>query len=147
MILPRPAIRIVEVGPRDGLQSHAGPAIPTNTKIELIRRLRVAGLSTIEITSIVNPKVVPQLADGQNVLANAQIQELLSQPGVRGPVLIPNLRGLDIALQKNVGEIAVFVSASEGFSRANIRCSVREGLDRAGQVARLAISAGVAVRG
>lgn len=140
------AVRIVEVGPRDGLQNVA-QNIPAATKIELITRLREAGLSTIEITSVVNRKVIPQLADREEVLAHGGIQTLMAEPGIRAPVLVPNLKGLEIALQNNVKEVAVFVSASEAFSRANIRCSVDEGLQRAREVASKALSAGMTVRG
>ncbi|KAK5681921.1 hypothetical protein LTS10_006455 [Elasticomyces elasticus] len=140
------AVRIVEVGPRDGLQN-VKPTIPTSTKLVLIRKLHAAGLQTVEITSVVSPQAVPQLADCRTILADSTIQSLIADPTLRMPVLIPNLKGLDIALNNKVREIAVFVSAAEGFSRANIRCSVQEGLDRARQVAEKARAHGVAVRG
>ncbi|KAK5710381.1 putative secondary metabolism biosynthetic enzyme [Elasticomyces elasticus] len=140
------AVRIVEVGPRDGLQN-VKPTIPTSTKLALIRKLHAAGLQTVEITSVVSPQAVPQLADCRTILADSTIQSLIADPSLRVPVLIPNLKGLDIALNNKVREIAVFVSAAEGFSRANIRCSVQEGLDRARQVAEKARAHGVAVRG
>lgn len=139
-------MRVVEVGPRDGLQN-VKTSISTGVKIDLIRKLRDAGLRTVEITSVVNPRAIPQLADSDRVLANPQIQELLAAPGIRAPVLIPNLKGLDLAMKHNVKEVAVFVSASEGFSKANIRCSVQEGLDRYREVARAALSNGLVVRG
>lgn len=140
------AVRVVEVGPRDGLQN-VKKSISTGVKIDLIRRLRDTGLRTVEITSVVNPRAIPQLADSERVLADPQIRELLAAPEIRAPVLIPNLKGLDVAMKHNVREVAVFVSASEGFSKANIRCSVQEGLDRSREVARAAIASGLVVRG
>ncbi|KAK3116594.1 hypothetical protein LTR53_002892 [Teratosphaeriaceae sp. CCFEE 6253] len=140
------AVRIVEVGPRDGLQN-VKPKIPTSTKLDLIHRLHAAGLRHVEITSVVSPRAVPQLADCRAVLSDPRIQSLLSDPGLRTTVLIPNLKGLDIALRSHVREVAVFVSAAEGFSQANIRCSVQAGLDRARDVAVQARASGVAVRG
>jgi hydroxymethylglutaryl-CoA lyase len=139
-------VRIVEVGPRDGLQN-VKTKIPTTTKLALIHKLRAAGLQNIEITSVVSPQAVPQLADCKDVLADARIQGLMADSTLRTPVLIPNLRGLDVAIRHNVKEVAVFVSAAEGFSQANIRCSVQEGIDRARQVAEKARSHGIAVRG
>jgi hydroxymethylglutaryl-CoA lyase len=139
-------VRIVEVGPRDGLQN-VKSKIPTATKLSLIHKLRAAGLQNIEITSVVSPQAVPQLADCKDVLADSRIQGLMTDSILRTPVLIPNLKGLDIAMRHNVKEVAVFVSAAEGFSRANIRCSVQEGIDRARQVAEKARSHGIAVRG
>lgn len=141
-----PAVRIVEVGPRDGLQNIQKP-IPTPVKLELIRRLERTGLSTIELTSVVSPKAIPQLADCRQVLQNTSINQLLNNRRLRLPVLVPNLKGLDIALQQNVREIAVFISATEGFSRANINCTVDQSIERAEQVASKALSARVAVRG
>jgi hydroxymethylglutaryl-CoA lyase len=140
------SVRIVEVGPRDGLQN-VKAKIPTTTKLALIHKLRAAGLQNIEITSVVSPRAVPQLADCKDVLADSRIQGLMTDSTLRTPVLIPNLKGLDIAMSHNVKEVAVFVSAAEGFSQANIRCSVQEGLDRARQVAEKARSHGIAVRG
>lgn len=140
------SVRIVEVGPRDGLQN-VKSKIPTTTKLALIQKLRSAGLRTIEVTSVVSPRAVPQLADCKDVLTDSRVQTLMSDPALRTPVLIPNLKGLEIALRHKVKEIAVFVSASEGFSQANIRCSAREGLDRAREVVAKARSSGLAVRG
>ncbi|EXJ71024.1 hydroxymethylglutaryl-CoA lyase [Cladophialophora psammophila CBS 110553] len=139
-------VRIVEVGPRDGLQN-IKTTIPTATKLELIARLRDTGLETIEITSVVSPRAIPQLADCRQVLANQTIKTLLPDDNLRLPVLIPNLKGLQIAMENSVREVAVFVSASEGFSRANINATVDEGLARARQVAQKATAAGLAVRG
>lgn len=139
-------VRIVEVGPRDGLQN-VKTSIPTPTKIELIKRLQQTGLQSVEITSVVSPRAIPQLSDCTTVLSNAHIQRVLQNGQIRAPVLIPNLKGLEIALQHGVREVAVFVSASEGFSRANINCSVQEGLDRAKAVAERARENNLAVRG
>lgn len=139
-------VRIIEVGPRDGLQNIA-KAIPTAVKIELIERLRRTGLSSIEVTSAVSPKAIPQLADNQTLLSHSSIQSLINQPSTRMPVLVPNVRGLEIALKHGVKEVAVFVSATEGFSKANTNCTVEEGLRRAGEVAARAIKEGVQVRG
>lgn len=141
-----PAVRIVEVGPRDGLQN-IRQAINSATKLELIRRLCDAGLQTIELTSFVSPRAIPQLADAQTVVQTPDIQTLLTNPSLRLPVLVPNLKGLDRALQNNIKEVAVFISATEGFSKANINCTVDEGLERARQVASKAVSAGLWVRG
>ena len=140
------AVRIVEVGPRDGLQNVSG-FVPTAAKIELIRRLREAGLQTIELTSAVSPKAVPQLADCEVVLSHGMVKDLQAQPGLHLPVLVPNSKGLELAMKHGVKEVAVFVSATEGFSKANINVSVEQGLERAMDVARLARKAGIAVRG
>ncbi|KAK2761453.1 3-hydroxymethyl-3-methylglutaryl-CoA lyase [Colletotrichum kahawae] len=141
------SVRIVEVGPRDGLQNVKSP-IDTGNKLALIERLRQAGLQNIEITSVVSPKAIPQLADCRQVLSSDLIGGWLrSSPDLRLPVLVPNSKGLQIALEHGVREVAVFVSATEGFSRANLNCSVDEGIQRAHQVATKAVSAGLAVRG
>lgn len=140
-----PSVRIVEVGPRDGLQNIMSP-IPTATKLELIDQLHATGLTTIEITSAVSPKAIPQLADCQ-VLGNDRIKTLMNDSKLRLPVLIPNMKGLEIALADGVREIALFVSATEGFSKANINATVDEGLNRARQVASKAKVAGLSVRG
>ncbi|CAK7200222.1 hypothetical protein SEUCBS139899_002913 [Sporothrix eucalyptigena] len=140
-------VRIVEVGPRDGLQN-IPDRVPTATKIELIQRLIAAGLTTIEVTSVVSPNAVPQLADCHDVLTNPSINQLLLDKSRRTPVLVPNLKGAEIASQAGVNEVAVFVSATEGFSRANTRCSVEEGLKRACDVTKLFLTRpGTAVRG
>jgi hydroxymethylglutaryl-CoA lyase len=141
-----PAVRIVEVGPRDGLQN-IRDTIPTSIKLELIQRLRKTGLQTIELTSVVSPKAIPQLADCREVLRNADIKPLLSNSQLRLPVLVPNVKGLEIAIQHGVREVAVFISATEGFSKANINCTVAQGIERATQVASLAIHSQIAVRG
>ncbi|PLB34253.1 aldolase [Aspergillus candidus] len=146
MMHPPSPVRIVEVGPRDGLQNIRQP-IPTTAKLELIRRLRETGLQTIELTSVVSPRVIPQLADCRQVLQNAAVRQLLDDRGLRLPVLVPNVKGLEIAQQHGVREVAVFVSATEGFSKANINCSVNVGIDRAKQVASMARASGIEVRG
>ncbi|KAK1059087.1 hypothetical protein LTR74_012879 [Friedmanniomyces endolithicus] len=142
----RPTVRIVEVGPRDGLQNIKS-SIPTATKVELILRLAQAGNGTIELTSVVSPKAVPQLSDNQVLLRDSGIRRLLEQGQLRLPVLVPNLKGLKAAASAGVREVAVFVSATEGFSRANINCTVEEGLQRARAVCAEAAGRGVAVRG
>lgn len=142
----QPIVRIIEVGPRDGLQNIA-KAIPTAIKVELIERLRATGLRSIEATSAVSPKAIPQLADNQALLSNSNVQRLIAEPSTRVPVLVPNVRGLELAIKHGVREVAVFVSATEGFSKANTNCTVEEGLRRASEVAALAIKSGLQVRG
>lgn len=139
-------VRIVEVGPRDGLQNIA-QTVPTDVKIELIRKLHGAGLDTIELTSVVSPKAVPQLSDCREVLKSPPIQELLKQNSLRLPVLIPNVKGIHIGSEYGISEIAIFISATEGFSKANINCTVDQGIARAKSVAQEAQRGGLAVRG
>jgi len=141
-----PSVRIVEVGPRDGLQN-IQESIPTATKLELIRRLESTGLNTIELTSVVSPRVIPQLADCRDILGDSMVKQLMSKSHLRLPVLVPNVKGLDIAVQHGVKEIAVFISATEGFSKANINCTVEQGIERARNVASLAWKSNIAVRG
>ncbi|TWB52781.1 hydroxymethylglutaryl-CoA lyase [Nitrospirillum viridazoti] len=136
-----PAIRIVEVGPRDGLQNEA-VLVPTDTKVALIDRLSATGLPVVEAGAFVSPKWVPQMADTADVLARIQ-----RRPGVGYPVLVPNERGLTQALAAGVTEVAVFAAASEAFSQRNINCSIAESLDRFAPVTRLARDSGIAVRG
>ncbi|KAJ9657416.1 hypothetical protein H2198_004291 [Neophaeococcomyces mojaviensis] len=140
------SVRIVEVGPRDGLQNVKFP-IPTPTKLELVDRLHKTGLTSIEITSVVSPKAIPQLADCRQVLGNERIKSLMSDSTLRLPVLIPNVKGLDIAIASGVREVAVFVSATEGFSKANINATVDEGVARARLVAQKARATTLSVRG
>jgi len=140
------AVRIVEVGPRDGLQN-IGNTIPTLTKLELIERLKRAGLQSIEVTSVVSPRAIPQLSDSRILLGDARMQSLLQASDMHWPVLVPNLKGFEVAKQYGVKEVAVFVSASEGFSMANTKCSVQEGLHRARAVAAAAQHCGIMVRG
>lgn len=139
MVQQSPSVRIVEVGPRDGLQN-IRDSVPTQTKLELIRRLQATGLSTIELTSVVSPRAVPQLKDCREVLQDEEVKTFLQNPRLRLPVLVPNEKGLKIAIEHGVREVAVFVSATEGFSKANINCTVQEGLERAKRVAALALA-------
>ncbi|KAI5433390.1 hydroxymethylglutaryl-CoA lyase, mitochondrial [Lathyrus oleraceus] len=134
-------VKIVEVGPRDGLQNEKN-IVPTAVKIELIHRLASSGLSVIEATSFVSPKWVPQLADAKEVM-----QEVHRLRGVRFPVLTPNLKGFEAAIAAGAKEVAVFASASESFSKSNINCSVEESLARYRTVTRAAKELSVPVRG
>ena len=134
-------VRIVEVGPRDGLQNEAGN-VPTAVKVELIHRLAAAGLPAVEATSFVSPKWVPQMADAAEVMA-----ALARRSGTSYPVLVPNLKGLEGALAAGAQEVAVFAAASESFSRRNINCSIDESLARFQPVCAQALAAGVKVRG
>jgi len=136
-----PEVRIVEVSPRDGLQNEAA-IIPTAAKIELIGRLSATGLTTIEATSFVSPKWVPQLADAAEVLAG-----ITRRPGIAYPVLVPNMQGYTRARAAGVDEIAVFAAASEAFSRNNINTSIAESLRRFDPVLEAAKADGVRVRG
>src|SRR5579859_5104376 len=140
MTLPK-AVRIVEVGPRDGLQNEAA-IVPLAAKVALIEALADAGLATVESGSFVSPKWVPQMADTADVLA-----AITRRPGVSYPVLVPNLKGLEAALAAGVEEIAVFGAASESFSRKNINCSIAESLARFRPVVDAARTAGIRVRG
>jgi len=140
MRLPQ-RVKIVEVGPRDGLQS-IRRSVPTALKIELIDRLAATGLKCIEAASFVAPLRVPQMADSLQVL-----QGIGRRPGVSYPVLVPNLRGLHDALQANISEIAIFVSASEPFSQHNLNCSIAESLQRYAAVCPEAKQRRLRVRG
>ena len=135
------AVKIVEVGPRDGLQNEAS-TIPLDVKVGLIDRLSAAGLPSIEVGSFVSPKWVPQMADTAQVLA-----QIKRRPGVAYPVLVPNRQGLEAALAAGVEEVAVFGAASQSFSRKNINCSIEESLDRFGAVIEAALGHGLRVRG
>jgi hydroxymethylglutaryl-CoA lyase len=137
-------VRIVEVGPRDGLQNEKQP-IPTATKLALIRRLAAAGLRDIEVTAFVSPKWVPQMADHAEVMAG--LPTAAEFPGRRYPVLTPNLKGLEAALAAGATDVAVFAAASESFSQKNINCSIAESLTRFEPVMAAAQAAGVRVRG
>ena len=140
MTLPQ-KVKIVEVGPRDGLQNES-QIVPAAVKIELIERLGAAGLQTIEATAFVSPKWVPQMGDSSEVMAG-----LPRRAGVSYPVLVPNLKGFEQALAAGVGEIAVFGAASEAFSQKNINCSIAESLERFRPVAEAARSHNIRVRG
>jgi hydroxymethylglutaryl-CoA lyase len=134
-------VRIVDVAPRDGLQNETA-MVPTEVKVGLIDRLTDAGLPAIEATSFVSPKWVPQMADNAQVMA-----AIRRKPGVRYPVLTPNVKGFDAALAAGADEVAVFVAASETFSQRNIHCSIAESLARARPVADAAMAHGIRVRG
>jgi hydroxymethylglutaryl-CoA lyase len=134
-------VRLVEVGPRDGLQNEQQP-ISVADKVRLVDDLSAAGLSYIEVGSFVSPKWVPQMAGSAEVFA--QIQQL---PGVTYVALAPNLRGLEAALQAGVKEVAVFAAASEAFSQKNINCSIAESLERFVPLMAAAKQHGVRVRG
>ncbi|SIR32402.1 hydroxymethylglutaryl-CoA lyase [Aromatoleum tolulyticum] len=140
MQLPQ-KVRIVDVGPRDGLQNEK-QIVSTETKVELIARLADAGLTAIEATSFVSPKWVPQMGDNAEVMAR-----IARRPGVAYPVLTPNLKGFEAALAAGAAEVAVFGAASESFSQKNINCSIAESLERFRPVAEAAHAAGVKVRG
>jgi hydroxymethylglutaryl-CoA lyase len=134
-------VRIVEVGARDGLQNEAA-IIPTPIKIELIDRLSACGLETIETTSFVSPKWVPQLADAEEVYAG-----ITRKRGVDYPALVPNMQGYERARTANVTSIAVFTAASEAFNQKNINASIDESIERFRPVLERAHGEGVRVRG
>ncbi|MBP6626794.1 MAG: hydroxymethylglutaryl-CoA lyase [Arenimonas sp.] len=135
------AVRIVEVGPRDGLQNEA-TLIPTAAKIELINRLSATGLRSIEATSFVSPRWVPQLADAAEVFAGIR-----HRPGISYPVLVPNLQGYERALAAGAREVAVFTAASEAFNQKNINASIDQSIERFAPVFERAAADGVKVRG
>ena len=138
-------VKIVDVGPRDGLQNEKLP-VPAAVKIELVHRLQDAGLKEIEVTSYVSPKWVPQMGDAAEVMAGIR-----RRPGVRYSVLTPNLKGFDAALagprETWPDEIVVFGAASEAFSQKNINCSIAESIARFAPVAEAARARGIYVRG
>ncbi|CAM0880881.1 unnamed protein product [Alopecurus aequalis] len=138
--LPR-FVKIVEVGPRDGLQNEKN-TVPTPVKIELIKRLATSGLSVVEATSFVSPKWVPQLADAKDVM-----EVVRNITGVNFPVLTPNLKGFEAAVAAGAKEVAIFASASEAFSKSNINCSIKESLARYNDVALAASKQEIPVRG
>jgi hydroxymethylglutaryl-CoA lyase len=125
-------IRVVEVGPRDGLQNEK-QQIPTAIKVELVNRLSAAGFSNVESASFVSPKWVPQMADGSEVMRN-----IARKPGVTYSALTPNLKGFEAALAAGADEIVIFAAASEAFSQRNINCSIAESIDRFAPVAQAA---------
>ena len=141
MLLPQ-HVKIVEVGPRDGLQNEAGPMLDANVKANLIEQLAATGLRHIEAAAFVHPKWVPQMANSSEVLA--QVKRL---PQVSYSALTPNLRGLERALDAGVNEVAVFAAATEKFSQRNTNCSIAEGLARFEPVVKTALEAGLKVRG
>ena len=134
-------VRIVDVGPRDGLQNEKG-IIAADVKVGLIDRLSDAGLPAIEAASFVSPKWVPQMADGAEVMARIR-----RKPGVVYAALVPNMKGFESALAAKVEEVAVFASASEAFSQRNINASIAESLERFGPVVAAAREHGIRVRG
>ena len=140
MALPS-KVKIVEVGPRDGLQNEK-QTVPAAIKIELIGRLGAVGLKAIEATAFVSPKWVPQMADNAEVMAG-----ITRLKGVAYPVLVPNLKGLEAAIAAGASEVAVFGAASEAFSQKNINCSIAESLERFRPVVEAAAAADVKVRG
>ena len=140
MTLPT-RVRIIDVGPRDGLQNEKQP-VPSDIKIELVHRLQAAGLKEIEVTSYVSPKWVPQMADNHAVMAG-----ITRHPGVRYSVLTPNLKGFEAAVADRPDEIVVFGAASEAFSQKNINCSIAESIQRFAPVVAAARAAGISVRG
>ena len=135
------SVKIVEVGPRDGLQNEK-QIIPAAAKIEFINRLSATGLKTIEATSFVSPKWIPQLADAEEVFQGIQ-----KKPGVSYPVLVPNEKGMQRALAAGAKEVAIFTAASETFNRKNLNCSIAESMERFKPVMALAAEHSVRVRG
>ena len=140
MSLPR-SVKIVEVGPRDGLQNEK-QLVPTEVKVELIERLADAGLQVVEATSFASPKWVPQMGDNAEVMKAVHRKE-----GVVYPVLAPNLKGFDAAVEAGATEVAVFGAASEAFSQKNINCSVAESIKRFEPVICAALALDMKVRG
>ncbi|MFN7086063.1 MAG: hydroxymethylglutaryl-CoA lyase [Burkholderiales bacterium] len=140
MAIPK-RVKLVEVGPRDGLQNEATP-VPTAVKIELIHRLQDAGLKAIEATAFVSPRWVPQMADNVEVVAGIE-----RRADVVYPVLVPNMKGLEAAIAAGCDEVVVFGAATESFSRRNTNCSVAEGLARFAEVCAAALARGLRVRG
>jgi hydroxymethylglutaryl-CoA lyase len=144
--MPLPSrVKLVDVGPRDGLQNEKQP-VPAAVKIELVHRLQDAGLREIEVTSYVSPKWVPQMADNAEVMAGIQ-----RRSGVRYSVLTPNLKGFEAAVAADRAlwpdEIVVFGAASEAFSQKNINCSIAESIERFAPVVQAARERGIHVRG
>jgi hydroxymethylglutaryl-CoA lyase len=135
-------VRLIEVGPRDGLQNEK-QVVPTDVKLDLIRRLAQAGLTSIEATAFVSPKWVPQMADHAEVLQSL----MAADEGVAYPVLVPNLKGFEAAIECGAKSVAVFAAASELFSKRNINCSIAESLSRFEPVMEGAARRGIKVRG
>ena len=134
-------VEIVEMAPRDGLQNEAR-LIPVEGKVALVDRLSLVGFRRIEVASFVSPRWVPQMADGAGVLARIK-----RRPGVRYTALTPNLKGYEGARAARADEVAIFASASEGFSRANLNCSISESIERFRPVMEAAKADVVQVRG
>ena len=140
MTLPT-RVKLVEVGPRDGLQNEK-TAVPTPVKVELIDRLTRAGLPVVEATAFVSPRWVPQMADSAQVMGR-----IMRNRSTSYPVLVPNLQGFDAALAAGATEVAVFAAASEAFAQKNTKCSITQSLERFEPVLKAARASGVAVRG
>jgi len=134
-------VKLVEMGPRDGLQNEPG-TVSTDVKVELVNRLSDAGFASIETGSFVSPKWVPQMADAAEVMARIR-----RKPGVSYPVLVPNMKGLEGALAAKAEEIAVFAAATEAFSKRNTNCSIAESFERFEPVCKAALDHGLRVRG
>jgi hydroxymethylglutaryl-CoA lyase len=134
-------VKLVDVGPRDGLQNEKQP-VPVQVKVGLVHRLQDAGLKEIEVTSFVSPKWVPQMADAAEVMALIE-----RKPGVRYSVLTPNMKGFEAALASKPHEIVVFAAASEAFSQRNINCSIEESMERFAPVVAAARDKGIYTRG
>ena len=148
MTLPD-TVKIVEVGPRDGLQNEAA-VVSVDTKVELIERLVNAGLKHVEAGAFVHPKWVPQMADSAQVLSRLKDKAEASSSALEDihyPVLVPNLRGLEGAMESGAKEIAIFAAASESFTQKNINCSIQESLERFAAVAEFASAANIRIRG
>jgi hydroxymethylglutaryl-CoA lyase len=141
MVTVTDSVRLVEVGPRDGLQNEKGE-VPTAVKVELIERLADAGLPAVEATAFVSPRWVPQMADHTEVL-----ERIRRRPGVDYPVLAPNLKGFEAARAAGAQEVAIFGAASEAFSKKNINCSIAESLERFRPIASESKKYGIRVRG
>jgi len=134
-------VKIVDVGPRDGLQNHPD-TVPLAVKVELVERLADAGVPVVEAGAFVSPKWVPQMADTAELMTTIK-----RTPGVSYPVLVPNMKGYEAAKAVGVEEIAIFGAATEAFSQKNINCSIAESLDRFRPVAEAALADGMKVRG
>jgi hydroxymethylglutaryl-CoA lyase len=134
-------VKVVEVGPRDGLQNES-TTVPAEIKVQLVEKLADAGLSVIEVGAFVSPRWVPQMATSAEVFTHVD-----KQPNVSYPMLVPNLKGLELALAAGVEEIALFAAASETFSQKNTNCSIAESIERFNEVIDHAQAAGVKIRG
>jgi len=134
-------VKIVEVGPRDGLQNES-TTVPAEIKVQLVENLAAAGLAAIEVGAFVSPKWVPQMATSAEVFTRVD-----KQPNVSYPMLVPNLKGLELALAAGVEEIALFAAATETFSQKNTNCSIAESIERFNEVIDHAQAAGVKIRG
>jgi hydroxymethylglutaryl-CoA lyase len=134
-------VKLVEMGPRDGLQNEPG-SVSTDVKVEFVDRLTDAGFQAVETGSFVSPKWVPQMADTGEVMARIR-----RKPGVSYPVLVPNLKGLEAAIAAGAKEVAGFAAATEAFSKRNTNCSIAESMVRQAEVCRAALDAGLRVRG